>query len=173
MKSLKEAINLKHREAERMPFNIAMLEGKLTPAQYTEYLFTQLEIFSTIEEVIKLPHDGLRRKEAILQDLKAMGVEQFRFPVPASLSYTRYLREVDQETGLAHVYLNYLALMFGGQIMIDRTPGPGHMYKFENMNDLIKEIRAVQKDEWADEVNRGFTYIIKIFKELERCLTTD
>jgi len=61
--------------------------------------------------------------------------------------------------------------MFGGQMMKAKTPGPGHMYDFEDMKGAASSVRAIQKDEWADEVNKGFDFMIKIFKNLEGCLT--
>jgi hypothetical protein len=45
------------------------------------------------------------------------------------------------------------------------------MYYFENMRESMESVRAIQKDEWADEVNKGFDFMIKIFKNLEGCLT--
>jgi len=66
-----------------------------------------------------------------------------------------------------HIYLNYMALMFGGQIMKSKVPGKGRMYDFDNVPELVARIRSVQKDEWADEVNKGFQYIINILDELQ------
>jgi len=63
--------------------------------------------------------------------------------------------------------------MFGGQMMKANTPGAGNMYEFENMMESAGAVRAIQKDEWADEVNKGFDFMIEIFKELEKCLTTN
>ena len=71
---------------------------------------------------------------------------------------------------MAHVYLNYLAIMFGGQMMKTKVPSTGRMYDFENMMEAAGSIRAIQKDEWADEVNKGFDFMIEIFKELENVL---
>jgi hypothetical protein len=45
------------------------------------------------------------------------------------------------------------------------------MYDFDNMMESMQSVRNIQKDEWADEVNRGFDFMIDIFKELEGCLT--
>jgi hypothetical protein len=68
----------------------------------------------------------------------------------------------------AHIYLNYLAIMFGGQMMKSKVPGSGKMYEFEgDMMELISSIRSIQKDEWATEVNKGFQYIINILDELQ------
>jgi len=173
MKQLKEATHDKHKEAERMPFNVAMFKGELTKEQYAKYLLSQLEIFSAIEENFQMPHEGLKRKYAVIEDLKSLGVHQLEIADNASLSYANYLRGLDQETVNAHIYLNYLAIMFGGQMMKRMTPGAGNMYEFEDMNESAATIRAIQKDEWADEVNKGFDFMIEIFKELEKCLTTN
>jgi heme oxygenase len=170
---LKEATAVKHKEAERMPFNGAMFKGQLTKEQYAKYLLSQLEIFSSIEENFQMPHEGLKRKYAVIEDLKSLGFTQLEIPDNASLKYGAYLRGLDQETAMAHVYLNYLAIMFGGQMMKANTPGAGNMYEFENMMECAGAVRAIQKDEWADEVNKGFDFMIEIFKELEKCLTTN
>jgi heme oxygenase len=39
------------------------------------------------------------------------------------------------------------------------------------MMEAAGSIRAVQKDEWADEVNKAFDFMIEIFDELERLHT--
>ena len=88
----------------------------------------------------------------------------------ATREYVAYLRGLSQEDANAHIYLNYLAIMFGGQMMKKATPGPGKMYEFENMKECMESVRAIQKDEWADEVNKGFDFMIKIMKNLEGCL---
>ena len=41
------------------------------------------------------------------------------------------------------------------------------------MMESMQSVRDIQKDEWADEVNKGFDFMIDIFKELEKCLTTN
>ena len=173
MKPLKEATHDKHKEAERMLFNVAMFKGELTNEQYTKYLISQLEIFSVIEENFEMPHEGLKRKYAVIEDLKSLGVRQLEIPDNATLKYADYLMGLTQKTINAHIYLNYLAIMFGGQMMKANTPGAGNMYEFDNMMECAGTIRAIQSDEWADEVNKGFDFMIGIFKELEGCLTTN
>jgi hypothetical protein len=43
------------------------------------------------------------------------------------------------------------------------------MYEFDgDMNEIIGSIRAVQKDEWADEANKALDYNINILDELQR-----
>ena len=173
MKPLKEATHDKHKEAERMLFNVKMFRGELTIDQYSQYLLSQLQIFSTIEENFEMPHEGLKRKYAVIEDLKSLDFHQLEIVDNATLKYADYLRGLTQEEVNAHIYLNYLAIMFGGQMMKANTPGDGNMYEFENMMECAGTIRAIQKDEWADEVNKGFDFMIEIFKELEKWLTTN
>jgi len=173
MKPLKEATHDKHKEAERMPFNVKMFKGELTKEQYAKYLLSQLEIFSVIEENFQMPHEGLKRKYAVIEDLKSLDFHQLEIVDNATLKYASYLKGLTQEEVNAHIYLNYLAIMFGGQMMKANTPGAGNMYEFENMMECAGTVRAIQKDEWADEVNKGFDFMIEIFKELEKCLITN
>jgi hypothetical protein len=35
------------------------------------------------------------------------------------------------------------------------------------MHEAVGAIRATQQDEWADEVNKGFQFIINILDELQ------
>ena len=170
MKPLKEATHDKHKQAERMPFNVKMFKGELTKDQYGWYLRSQLNIFRTIENNFELPHKGLSRVEAVAFDLMSLGINTFICD-EATRDYLEYLKGLSQEDANAHIYLNYLAIMFGGQMMKKNTPGPGKMYDFENMMECMQSVREIQKDEWADEVNKGFDYMIKIFKNLEGCLT--
>ena len=58
--------------------------------------------------------------------------------------------------------------MYGGQMMKSKVPGSGKMYEFEgDMRELIGSVRTIQNDEMADEVNKGFQYIINILDELQ------
>lgn len=168
MQPLKEATAEKHKKAETMPFNIRMFQGQLTEAEYLSYLYQQREIFQTIEN-IGLPSDALKRTEAVqtdIDELEAKGNSSDAI-LSSTRRYADYLGTKDRETILPHVYLNYLAIMFGGQIMKTKVPSSGKMYDFANGHEGMMAIRQVQKDEWADEVNKAYDFIIDIFKELE------
>jgi len=90
-------------------------------------------------------------------------------PLVSTNEYQKYLHKLTQEELLPHVYLNYLALMFGGKMMKSKVPGSGRMYEFDgDMNEIIGSIRAIQKDEWADEANKALDYNINILDELQR-----
>jgi heme oxygenase len=172
MLPLKEAIAEKHSLAEKMPFNQRMFKGELSNEEYVLYLAQQFAIFNKIER-FSLPHPALNRSIAVLNDikelLKASEDESIEItPIQSTLNYTNYLNTLTQEQLLPHVYLNYLAIMFGGQMMKKNVPGSGKMYEFDgDMREIAGSIRAIQKDEWADEANKALDFNIEIFKELQ------
>jgi len=170
MLPLKDAIAEKHSLAEKMTFNQRMFNGELSNEEYILYLSQQLAIFDAIER-FQLPHPALNRVTPVLTDLKELlgeGTIEVK-PLIATNEYRKYLNTLSQEELLPHVYLNYLALMFGGQMMKAKTPGSGKMYEFDgDMREIAGSIRAIQKDEWADEANKALDYNINILDELQR-----
>ena len=167
---LKEATHDKHKQAERMPFNVRMFRGQLTEKEYGHYLLQQKEIFSALE-VDKLPHPSLNRVEPVEEDIQEIQNKVDLSDLPSLESTTRYveyLSSLDHDDTLSHIYLHYLAIMFGGQMMKEKVPSQGKMYDFDDMMGAAGAIRELQIDEWADEVNKGFDFMIEIFDELER-----
>ena len=168
MSPLKEATAAKHKLAEQMPFNQRMFRGEMNKHDYLLYLQQQLAIFNTMEQS-GLPHSALNRAEKVqldIDEIEKTGV-QAKGVLPGTAEYVDYLKGLTDEDRLPHVYLNYLAVMFGGQMMKKVVPSSGKMYEFDDMPGAMQAVRRVQKDEWADEVNRGFDYSIKMFAELE------
>jgi heme oxygenase len=165
--NLKESTAELHSKAEKMEFNQKMFKGELSKNEYLNYLYQQSVIFTIIEQR-KLPHSNLAREKKIFEDIKELEseVNSKTLHLESTKEYGVYLQSLNDEEILPHVYLNYLALAYGGQMMKTKVPGSGKMYDFENMMECVGSIRAVQKDEWADEVNKGFQYIINILNEL-------
>jgi heme oxygenase len=166
---LKEATAEKHKLAERMPFNGRMFRGELSKKEYLHYLNQQASIFQIIE-LKGVPHKSLLRLKNVFEDIQELAKEVTdTLPVLKSMEkYGVYLQKLTYEQILPHIYLHYFAIMFGGQIMKTKVPGSGRMYDFDDMMEAAGTIRAVQKDEWADEVNKAFDFMIEIFDELER-----
>lgn len=161
---------MKHKEAENTAFNQKLINGELSAYQYVNYLYEMLAVFSTLERRVDMP-EGMPRAVAIKTDIsEIIAVEDLDFLklnpslLNSTHNYCEYLETV--EDLWPHVYLNYMAILFGGQAIKDKVPGSKRFYYFENSKDVIALIRSKQKDEWADEVNKGFDYIIKIFNEL-------
>lgn len=168
MLPLKEATSIKHKQAEKMPFNFRMFRGLLSRQEYLLYLNQQQQIYQAIESV-GLPHSSLKRTENVQSDIDELKSQGYNSDIilNSTRAYTDYLGSLTYEQVLPHVYLNYMAIMFGGQMMKNAVPSTGRMYNFENMQEAIQSIRNVQKDEWAEEVNKGFDFNILILDELE------
>ena len=164
---LREATAELHSKAEKMEFNQRMFRGELSTDEYVKYLYQQVSIFDTIESE-ELPHPSLARTDKVKEDiLELKSTFDIMNILPITMAYSHYLSTLTKEERLPHVYLHYLALAYGGQMMKDQTPGSGKMYNFENMQEAVGSIRAIQRDEWADEVNKGFQFIINIADELQ------
>jgi heme oxygenase len=169
MISLKEAIAEKHAIAESKQFNQKMISGELTKIEYLHYLIQQYTIFKEIES--KYPqlyhfHLSLARCENIKQDINELG-GFILSTLDSTESYRKHLSNLDDDSILPHIYLNYLALLYGGQIIKSKIPGSGKMYDFENPQTSIANIRAIQQDNWADQANTGLDYVINIYDELQ------
>jgi heme oxygenase len=165
--TLKEATAELHSKAEKMMFNQRMFRGELSQHEYLNYLIQQSYIFQKIENR-NLPHPNLKRLSSINEDINELGGYTFKISKPTT-DYVVYLGDLNQSNLNAHIYLNYLAIMFGGQMMKSKVPGSGKMYDFEgDMRELIGSVRAIQNDGMADEVNKGFIFIINILDELQR-----
>jgi heme oxygenase len=164
---LREETAEKHRIAEQKEFNQRMFGGELTKEEYVNYLTQQSLIFNQIEFGNNLPSDSLRRSEKITEDLKELKEQENYIVLPSTIEYVNYISNLTEEQLLPHIYLNYLALAYGGQMMKSKVPGSGRMYDFDNMMECVGSIRAVQKDEWAEEVNKGFDFLIEIFDGLQ------
>ena len=159
-----------HSKAEKMEFNQRMVKGELSKKEYQHYLIQQASIFQCIEEH-KLADIGpdMARLTKIFDDIMELSkdISESLPTIEATTKYGLYLEGLKTKELYPHIYLNYMALMFGGQIMKSKVPGKGRMYDFDNVPELVGRIRSVQKDEWADEVNKGFQYIINILDELQ------
>jgi heme oxygenase len=164
---LREETAEKHRIAEQKEFNQRMFRGELTKEEYVIYLTQQSLIFNQIEFGNNLPSDSLRRAEKITEDLKELKEKENYIVLPSTIEYVDYISNLTEEQLLPHIYLNYLAIAYGGQMMKSKVPGSGRMYDFDNMMECVGSIRAVQKDEWAEEVNKGFDFLIDIFDGLQ------
>lgn len=167
--SLRELTAERHKKAERMPFNNRMFRGELSRIEYLHYLHQQASIFQIIEQK-GVPHKSLLRLKRVFEDIEElMQNGDSDLPTLKSMEeYGLYLQKLEYEDLLPHIYLHYLALMYGGQMMKSKVPGSGRMYDFDDMHEAAASIRSLQKDEWADEVNKGFDFMIEIFDELER-----
>lgn len=168
--SLRDKTSENHARAEKHPFNQRLLQGKLTDTEYLIHLTQLYNIYETIEDTIVLPLTLLRSelayKDIVELENKIPGYSMEFNILDSTYAYCFYLETLKKEDLYAHVYLNYMALLYGGEQIKKIVPGTGRVYQFEDGLYAISHIRAQQKDEWADEVNKGFEYVISIYDEL-------
>ena len=170
---LKEQTAAKHKIAERKLFNVLMFQGKLDQQDYLTYLEQQLAVFEEMEKY-PLPHPALNRVKALQEDILELLQQGCvkKGILPATQACTHYLSTLNQQEQLPHVYLHYLAILYGGQMMRRKVPSQGNFYKFDEFEACIASIRTIQQDSWADEVNKGFDFVIDLFDSLEKnCFT--
>jgi heme oxygenase len=169
--NLKEATAELHSKAEKMEFNQRMFRGELNNGEYLRYLQNMFHIFVALE-TRGLPYKKLSRIHNFVTDINELNGNEsigvLADAVKPTIDYFQYLNNLHPEQVKPHIYLNYLALAYGGQMMKSKVPGSGTIYDFEDMQEAVGSIRAIQKDEWADEVNAGFTHIINILDELQK-----
>jgi len=177
MATLRDAIYIKHRQAEQMLFNQRMINGELSKFEYALYLYQLKEIFFVLDRVLadsNLPYELMARTDNILDDYVELyadmtdeEVERLKI-IDVTREYHKHLRSLNTEDALAHVYLNYLALMFGVRLIGSKVPGSGTLYKFDDIHTCISAIRAIQRDSFADEANKGLDFHIRMYDELQR-----
>lgn len=164
--SLKSQTQHLHSKAEMHPFNQNLMNGTLSQSNYLRWLYCQKNVFEAIENRVKLPHKSLQRAPKAALDISSRTGEDFS--VDASDRYVNHINEIDSDHILPHVYLNYLALLFGGSMIRAKVSGTTHIFKFENTKECIASVREIEKDtgKWVDEVNLGFLLWIDIFDTL-------
>lgn len=168
MSKLRELTAVNHKKAENMPFNLQMVNGQLSQTKYYNYLLQQREIFKELEKH-PLPHQDLNRLNFIQEDIDELSnvASENSLVLNSTKNYTNYLSEISKEQLQAHIYLNYLAIAYGGQFLKTKVPSKGQMYNFNSLSEAVHSIRRIQTDDWVEEVNKGYEFIIDIFKELE------
>lgn len=172
METLKDATAEIHKKAEQMPFNQRMMNGELSKEEYGKYLVAMKGIYAKLEETEPL-HPALPREDAIEQDIVSLELdERPEFDERSVVTrYIDYLGTIPKSDVWAHMYLHYLAIVFGGQMIKEKVPGDGNMYDFNGdmgkMVGAIREKQEMYERQWIPEVTLGYDRMIKIFDELD------
>ena len=169
--TIKELTADNHNKAENMPFNQKLMRGGISEKEYIAYLRSQYAIFSTIESLFwpeKLPYADMCRGALVLEDLNHLMDSDHTEVGEKTTEYCEYIKQLNVDRLTSHIYLNYMAVMMGGQIIKKNVPGIGNMYNFgdaEKVRDIAKLIRSC--DLSGSEINKGYEYIIAILDELQ------
>lgn len=165
MSIIKLATKELHEDLERMPFNQKMFRGEQTRAERADYLLSFYEIFKILDQHV--PRE-LHRCAHIAYDLDSLKLPDSSVPMYTH-GYCTYLESICENLK-PHIYVNYLGLLYGGQIMKKRYPEfPTEIYVFddvESSRQYIREQIIEDTDEFILEAKHAFRWHIAIAMEL-------
>jgi len=170
--SLRDLTHEKHKQAEQHIFVTQLFAKQLPVEVYADFLFNKMLRYAALEHKAKLMGvfdtlPDIARTAHMVKDLTTLSYPVYK----KRESTTAYIHHIDSLTNpqdvLAHVYTLHMGDMYGGQMMKELVPTPGHMFDFPNRAELIKALREVLTDDMADEANRAFDFAIQLFQELK------
>jgi heme oxygenase len=179
--TIKEETKELHEDLEALPFNQKMFRGEQTPIERISYLLGLQSIFMCLDQYVPAE---LRRYKSIVNDLailhdkfKLNRNETAKFFPWTGIGYVTYLDSITDAIE-PHVYLNYMGLMFGGQIMKRRYPQyPMSVYEFDGdlaqLKKYIREEVCLDTEEFIAETKIGFKWNMAMIDELGEDLNVE
>ncbi len=178
MYDIKELTLEKHKNAERRPFAVTLMSGKINPKLFATYLYNQLQCYSVLEKYgiensLFKQTPNLPRAEALYYDYTKIWIRlgnppKWKLPTksPSTIKYIEHIESIkeDAEKLYAHIYVRYLADMAGGQMIKKHTPGSNRYYTFKHGE--IKEYSRIVKETVNSYLN---VYKINVLAEAEKC----
>lgn len=174
MSTLKELTWKKHKEAEEQPFIKSIFKGQVDRDKYVDYLYQLLVLYQSLEwhgtrlGIFK-GIESIKRARAIELDYyELLGDSASRGKLNAStINYINYIETIKDDANkiLAHIYVRHMGDMFGGQMLAKLLPGSNRMFQFENLPELIANVRQKLDVSLADEANVAFTHNINMLKD--------
>ena len=162
---LKEATADLHSKAEKTQFSQLIFSGTIPEQEYAYYLFNMYHIHNALERKYELPHPSLNRCKSIEKDLGVL-IKLKMDLTESTKKYIDYINTLTEEQWKAHIYVNYLAIVYGGQMIKSKVPGLGAYYVIENMQECVGAIRAFLTDDMSDEANKGFQSNIDVLEDI-------
>lgn len=157
-----------HEELESLPANQKLFRGEQTDFDRKVYLASWEKIFKFLDQYVP---EGLRRAEACREAIAGLGGYR-EPPTCGSIAYVHYLRWVkDNDLLNGHIYLNYMGMLFGGQIMKKKYPTSAQVYEFDDVvywRQYIRDNYVDMSEQFIHEVKQGFKMHISIGDELGR-----
>jgi heme oxygenase len=176
--SLREITKDLHHEAETTKFAKQLLSGKISKADYRNYLYNLLAVYDPIEwyagrlgMFANMP--GLPRLRAIHADFKELDEAQYYYLTPATIEYVHYLHTLGndperQHLIKAHLYCRHMGDLNGGLIIKKQVAhvSKGMFYEFDDPDLLKATIRQELTDDLGNEARVAFEYAIKMMRDL-------
>jgi heme oxygenase len=167
MRTLKELTWDAHKRAEKTNIMRELLTDTISASLYCDLVYTKYLIYATIERRIKFENVSVNRAYAAFNDWQAM-----RHSLPKCSTcvdaYVDHLEAISETQLWAHVYVHYLAPLYGGQIIKKKIEHrlPVSLYEFEDPVGAIAEIRSHLTPDLAAEANMAFESTITYYNNL-------
>ena len=170
--SLKDQTKEMHDEAENTAFMKAIFSKSLPMNLWVDYTYQKALWYLAIEEradQLGLLDDlaGIKRFDLIMEDYHEMkqGDNTINVYDPYTTEYSNYIRALtDPEKVLAHLYVWHMGDMFGGQMIKKTVIAPHRHLEFDNLKELMTNLRVKLNDTMADEANHAFAMAINILR---------
>lgn len=169
MTTLKELTWDAHKQAEQTEIMHALIKDEIKPHVYSDLVWSKYKIYSVIEQHVQFKNPDLYRANAAFKDWTLLGSKQAHEPMELHL-YVDHLRTLHTSALWSHVYVQYLAPLYGGQIIkrVIAHRFPVNMYEFDNSTHAIQEIRDMVTVDMATEANRAFEMTTAYYESLWR-----
>jgi heme oxygenase len=170
--SLWEEVAPLHRRVEDLGFRKRMYRNLPKPTPFVEYLTDLHSVYAKLEDLIKrhgkampVAHPFLHvfaRAERIEKDIRTYNLNALA-PSEAAEEYVSYLDRLPPALLEIHVFIRYVALLFGGQMIqevlaksrerwgLDSKAG-NTMYQFEEQADSLRTRYMTALDRWLREI---------------------
>ena len=162
--SIREHIDYIHTRAEQTAWSQLMVEGKLTSAEWSNYLYNIILIYSNFESRNLFADTELMRSNLISQDLIAL-----HSPgkiANSTQSYCQWLNTLSDSDIWAPIYVHYLGDLYGMNMIADRQSVKLNYLKYTDRFGTIDLIRNNARHINKDIAIKSFEWIIKIYDEL-------
>lgn len=189
--SLESLTQASHQNADRTEFAREKMAGNLTEEKYKTFLWNTYLVYDILEDVASsmgafapmdpsmpaddLPLDGLKQADDILADFVELGGNPDSPPteVQATEDYRNHIVkniQHDKQKLIAHLYVNHMADLTDGPTLVKKVPGSGKMYKFEEMNHSVEEMKELLSRRVSEgdaiEANIGFGFRTQQYEQL-------
>lgn len=172
--NLREAIKKQHDAAEAHPLTALIMSGKMTPVIYHDMLCNLACVYHAIETRARLfglltGLSGIERIDAINQDIAELR-QQYNLQPPDSYEsvwkHVAHVASLDRDGVLAHMYVQHMGDMYGGQMLKSKLPGSGKRFEFTDRGQLVSNLRQLLTDDLGAEACIAFEFTLDLFDDI-------
>lgn len=144
-----------------------LLNNTISDSLYCDLVYTKYLIYSEIERMHVFQTPCLKRAHLALDDWQTM---RYSLPkcMPVLDAYLSHLRTLSTYKLYSHVYVHYLAPLYGGQLIkkVIQHRFPTRMYDFDDPSAAIAEVRRPLTVDMAPEANLAFEATTQYYTQL-------